>query len=631
MYDNWVITVSHLASMRPSLSFPAARNCLLVCGLLSLCALHAFPQDNHGDNAPAVDSETAFRLKASTNLVVLRVVVRGTDGKPVAGLKKEDFRVFDRGKEQSISQFDVEASSLPPNPTVATKSTPATGGSKIMAASQTDRPGNFIALYFDDLNTSDSDLIYARDAADKFLSANSRAEDRTAIFTSADMLADFTSDLEQIRAALAKLKASAHAMTRVHNCPDLSDYQAQEINQQNPDFSEAWQMALDEAVKRCKLLAVDDRSDASMQQDSPSAEKAQTGTAGVPNADNQLVNMIRMMARKVVFQTEMQARANFSQLDRLVDYVAKMPGRKTIILVSPGFLANDEQDELDRIVDHAIREQVVISALDPRGLAPPKESDASRAYISGRPGSAERLNSQREIAASDVLSQVAQDTGGEYFRNNNDLKSGFSTLSGAPVYYMLAFVPSNLKADGKFHPLKVELAQKQKGFDLQARRGYFAPKNKGEAEKEANRQAELNSETQTEQQIREAIASKTDTRQFPVTLNGKLSEGLNGIRDLSLIAHVDTKPLHFQKDGKLNSNTLTFAFAIFDEKETLITSQEKGVKVGVTDTQLADLLRDGINMSMDFHLKPGTYRIREVVMDSEEHHLTAISTRISVP
>lgn len=592
--------------------------------------LHAFAQAGHGDNAPATESEHTFRLKAETNLVVVRVIVRGADGKPVAGLTREDFRIFDRGKEQSISQFDVEASPPSSGSSVATKSILSTTDPKTVISSSPDRLKNFIALYFDDLNTSDKDLIYARAAADKYLSANFRAEDRIAIFTSDEMLSDFTSDSQQIHAALGKLRGSARAMTRVHNCPDLSDYQAEEINQQNPDYSEAWQMALDEAVKRCKLLAVDDRSDASMQEDSPAAVKAQT-SAGIPNADNQLVSMIRMMARKVVSQTEMQARVNFSQLDRLVEYVAKMPGRKTIILVSPGFLAKDELDELDQLVDHAIREQVVISALDPRGLAPPTESDASRAYIAGRPGSAERLNSQREIVASDVLAQVAQDTGGEFFRNNNDLKSGFGALSRSPVSYILAFAPSHLKADGKFHPLKVELARSQKGFDLQARRGYFAPKNKGEAEKEAIRQAAFDSERQTEQQIREAIASQTDTRQFPVTLNGKLSEGLNGARDLALVTHLDTKLLHLQKDGKLNSNTLTFAFAIFDENEAIIISQEKGVKVGVTDAQVADLLRYGINMSMDFQLKPGTYRIREVVTDSEEHRLTAISTTISIP
>jgi hypothetical protein len=33
-----------------------------------------------------------------------------------------------------------------------------------------------------------------------------------------------------------------------------------------------------------------------------------------------------------------------------------------------------------------------------------------------------------------------------------------------------------MKQDGKFHALKVTLAEKQEGFRIHARRGYFAPK-----------------------------------------------------------------------------------------------------------------------------------------------------------
>src|SRR5262249_36723020 len=151
------------------------------------------------------------------------------------------------------------------------------------------------------------------------------------------------------------LQASAHAITKVHNCPDLSDYQATEITQQNPDFSEAWQMALDEAVKRCKLLAVDDQLDANSQGDSPAATEARAHSPVSPQADSQLTNMIRMMARKIVFQAETQAHANFLQVDHVVSYLSGMPGRRTIVLVSPGFLSQNEQYELDRILDRAVR------------------------------------------------------------------------------------------------------------------------------------------------------------------------------------------------------------------------------------------------------------------------------------
>jgi hypothetical protein len=40
--------------------------------------------------------------------VVVRVVVRDAQNKPVENLKQEDFKLFDRGKQQSITQFAVE-------------------------------------------------------------------------------------------------------------------------------------------------------------------------------------------------------------------------------------------------------------------------------------------------------------------------------------------------------------------------------------------------------------------------------------------------------------------------------------------------------------------------------------------
>ena len=47
-------------------------------------------------------------MKVTSNLVVVRVMVRDAQNKPVENLKKEDFKLFDRGKQQSISQFALE-------------------------------------------------------------------------------------------------------------------------------------------------------------------------------------------------------------------------------------------------------------------------------------------------------------------------------------------------------------------------------------------------------------------------------------------------------------------------------------------------------------------------------------------
>lgn len=52
------------------------------------------------------DTGNTFRLRV--NLVQVHVIVRGNSGKPVEGLHKEDFQLYDNGKLQSIRTFAVE-------------------------------------------------------------------------------------------------------------------------------------------------------------------------------------------------------------------------------------------------------------------------------------------------------------------------------------------------------------------------------------------------------------------------------------------------------------------------------------------------------------------------------------------
>ncbi len=290
--------------------------------------------------------------------------------------------------------------------------------------------------------------------------------------------------------------------------------------------------------------------------------------------------------------------------------MAQMPGQRTIIMVSPGFLSQSEQNQLDRIIDRALRSQVVISSLDPKGLALlMREADVSRSYTptanSGVVGPTHNIDWEREAVAGDVLAELAQGTGGEFFHNNNDLKAGFGALAGSPVYYILAFAPADVKPDGKFHALKVTLAEKEKGATIQARRGYFAPKNEAEAEAEAKQRATSDAEAQAQEQIREAILSKTDLQQFVVAMGAKLSEGKGDTRELSLFAHLDAKPLHFHKDGDHNLNTVTFIFAIFDQKDNLLDSQERRARVDLPDARLPELFKAGVDVDMTFQLKPG--------------------------
>ena len=194
----------------------------------------------------------------------------------------------------------------------------------------------------------------------------------------------------------------------------------------------------------------------------------------------------------------------------------------------------------------------------------------------------------------------------------------------------MAFAPKDLKPDGKFHRLKVTLAEKASAYSIQARRGYFAPRNEAEAKAEAKEVEASSAADQVQEQIREALLSKTEIAQFPVVLDAKVSEGQGETHELSLSSHVDPKSLHLQKEADHNLNTLTFVFGVFDQKENLVIAQQRHATVDVTDGQLPEFLKAGMNVDMAFQLKPGSYRIREVVTDSEQR-LTALSRNVDIP
>lgn len=564
--------------------------------------------------ASAPSNQDQFQLKVKSNLVVVRVVVRDAKGAPVRGLQKQDFRVFDRGKEQTISQFEAGSAT----PVLSTSAVSATGPAA--PSSSPGQPARLLALFFDDLNTSDTDMMQARDAADHYLARNLQPEDRIAIFTSGMMLTDFTADQKQIHDALFKLHTSPQALSHIRECPNLSDYQAQQIEEFGDDLtSDAWKMALDE----CKVCGCPAGGG------STTTSVSRKETAAAPGDQTQ--GYIQNLARRIVDQSQMQSRSNLGELEQVVKYLSRLPGRRTVVLVSPGFLSQSEHVQLERIIDQSLRSQVVISSLDPKGLAiMMREADVSSRYTpgieSGAIAAQHSIDWQREATASSVLAEVAEGTGGEFFHNNNDLQAGLGALAGSPVYYTLTFTPTDARPDGKFHPLKVILAGQQKGVTIQARPGYFADRREAGTEEDVKQRA-----TDAQSQISEAVASKVDTTQFTVGLSAQVAEEQGDTRAVSLFIHLDTTQLHFHKTGGHNVNTVMFVSAVFDPDGKLVDSQHRRATVDILDAQLPDLLKQGIDADMTFHLKPGVYRIREVVMDSEEHRMTAFTKNVKIP
>jgi VWFA-related protein len=135
-------------------------------------------------------------------------------------------------------------------------------------------------------------------------------------------------------------------------------------------------------------------------------------------------------------------------------------GRKSIILVGDGFSASPLR--LRDIFRDANRNNVSIYPFDPCGLTGPAGfSDNGRLDCSG--GRFRR----------DTLLTLADETDGRAIVNRNSVAEGLAQVArDSSYYYLLGYNSSTPANDGKFHEIRVRL--KPRGFDVRARRGYWA-------------------------------------------------------------------------------------------------------------------------------------------------------------
>src|ERR1700730_12569283 len=61
----------------------------------------------------ALTAQQAPTIRVETRLVQISVIVRDKNG-PVANLAKEDFQIFDKGKEQKVAVFSVASTKAGP-------------------------------------------------------------------------------------------------------------------------------------------------------------------------------------------------------------------------------------------------------------------------------------------------------------------------------------------------------------------------------------------------------------------------------------------------------------------------------------------------------------------------------------
>lgn len=558
------------------------------------------------------DTSTAVRVK--TNVVEVPVIVKDKQGNPFGGLQKNDFELYDDGKKQAVSFFSVENSA---HKELAPAPGPGPGGMvaapTVAAAAVKPR---YVALYFDDNNMPPGDFVQAQDAAEKFVRDGLEPGDRIGIFTSSKAGSlTFTEDKQKVLDILAKLRP--HEMTSESGiCSHIAPYQAYLISKEIDGASQAFDLAMAECATVCSNPA------------SPSVSQPGTRSRrqAMPAADPVAI-CVRQSALATLALTEDHARDTLDIISDVIEFLGGMPGRRVLVLTSSGFLTQTLGPQQDKVVDAAVRANVVINSLDAKGLYAdlpgPPLNDARPVIVSSSLANyRDDLRSMQKQVFNDPLALLAEGTGGRFYQNNNDLGRGFRELASAPdVSYVLGFSPDNMKADNKRHDLKVTLTN-SRGLTIEARRAYFTPSPETKEQRIAAER--------TERMEREAAFSDRIT-EIPMEIRAQPDAPVGGVSLLKIAVRLDVRGLPFQRINDRSVERLIFIAALYDGQGRYVTGREQVVDLSVKAATLAQLNANGIQTTLT--LQPpaaGSYRLRNIVEEVGSGRLAATSQFVEI-
>ena len=266
-------------------------------------------------------------------------------------------------------------------------------------------------------------------------------------------------------------------------------------------------------------------------------------------------------------------------------------------------------------------EAAVLDAIEAHGLTPANINGAGQVVAAGTLAQLDAFAADPPARARLIPLSVA---GAFHTRHMapavESLRAAAGDLTAAEpaVSYLLAFVPADLKNDGKFHTVNIKMLTKEK-YTVQARRGFFAPKH-GKTPDEL-----------AKQDIEDAVFSQEEQQGLPVQLNLQYFKVDDVNAKLAVLTHVDLNQIRFDRADDRNSDNLTIVAALFDRNGNFIKADQKTLEMHLKDATLEKLHRSGLTVKTNFDVKPGGYMVRLVVRDSKDAQIASRNGVVDIP
>jgi VWFA-related protein len=527
--------------------------------------------------ASSSQADQSPAIRSSTDLVRIDVEVTDRSGKPVKGLRPDQFSVTDNGKARQISIFsysDIErietaASEDISKPVVVPldSATPAPSD----AVSDQVRDRRMLVLFFDLTSMQTDDVLRARDAALKFIQKQMSKADLVGVVTYGVRLsvwADFTNDRGTLEKAIKRLTPGTSSQ--------LAD----------------------------NLYAPAQNGESDVQEYTGAAYAADETEFNVFNTDQKL-----------------------AAVQGLANVLGAIPGRKAIIQFTSGITQTGEENrtQLRAATDAANRADVSIYSIDSRGLfTTPPGGDASTDAATGNSmfaGASVYHQTEQRQDSRDTLATLASDTGGRSFFDLGDLSEAFPKIQQDNTgYYLLGYyLGPNVKHDGSWRAVRVKV--NAPGVHVRYRNGYYAPRDFQHLEKESR-----------DQQLADAMHSENPVVELPIAVETSMFRLSDQQIYVPIAAKLSSSALDWaQKHGRREA-AFDFAAEVraYPSGQSVATLRDT-IRVQLDQQRFEQINRSNLLYQGGVVLEPGKYRLKFLARENETGRIGTFEEDIVLP
>ncbi len=514
-------------------------------------------------------------IRSTVSLVEIDVQVTNRDGKPVKGLKQEQFTVTEDGKAQKISSFEyndieqVETAGKGDEAPITVSLGAVTSPEEVKAVVRDHR---MIVLFFDLTSLQTEDLLRSTRAAQKYLQEQMTPADLVGVVAFGNTLkvvANFTNDR-------GLLKQAVNALVPGHEA----------------------------ALSQLAEAATAANGEAAVTEDTGAAFTADDTEFNIFNTDRKL-----------------------AAVEALCEVLEGIPGKKSIVQFTSGITQTGEENrsELIAATNAANRSNVSIYSVDSRGLLTATPGgDASTGASSGTAmfsGATVVSQSQSRQDSRDTLATLAGDTGGRTFFDVGDFGKVFQSVQNdTSGYYLVGYYSTNSANDGAWRRIHVKIDALPAGANVRAREGYYAAKNFGVFTTEDR-----------ERQLENAFQSDTPEVELPLAV--ETSQFRLNAKQVFVPISAKLAPSALQWAQKRGSRETAFDFAaeVRDAKSNRVVGALRDtITVKIDQEHFQEIQQRSLVYQGGIILAPGEYKLKFLARENESGRIGTFEQKLSV-